>query len=164
MKNITARRALSLLEYDRSTGILRWKETRNNYTKKGSIAGSIGPQGYISVKIDGNTYLAHRLIWLIVYGRWPKNYIDHIDHCEANNALENLREVTLRENVKNRRLRAINTSGVSGVNRYRGKWVARIVNIEGKRIALGSFDDIAEAAAARDAAKILYGYHPNHGL
>lgn len=51
-----------------------------------------------------------------------------------------------------------NTSGVSGCcwRRTNEKWEARL-GIGGKRIHLGSFDTLEEAAAARRAAEIQYG-------
>ena len=43
------------------------------------------------------------------------------------------------------------------------KWNARI-SIDGKLKHLGYFDTIEEAAEARERAKYLLGYHPNHGI
>jgi len=56
-----------------------------------------------------------------------------------------------------------NTSGVAGVcwNKERNKWGARIT-VDGERIYLGLFSDLADAATARAAAKVEYGFHQNH--
>jgi hypothetical protein len=160
---LTADYVRSLLSYDPKGGLLRWRVTRNNFVQAGQIAGSIGNQGYVVVKIDSISYQAHQIAWLIFYGHWPRQIPDHIDHCESNNSIDNLRNVSVKENFKNRRLRSINTSGVAGVNWHGGKWQARIV-ANGKRMSLGHYDSLEDAENARNSAKIKYGYHPNHGL
>ena len=159
---LSAEYVRDLLDYDPKSGLFRWKVTRNNYVQAGQIAGSISDRGYVAIKIDSISYQAHQLAWLIFYGCWPREIPDHIDHCESNNAIDNLRDVTFQENFKNRRRRSDNNSGIAGVAFHAGKWQARIV-ANGRRISLGHFDSIDDAAAAREAAKFKYGYHPNHG-
>jgi hypothetical protein len=44
----------------------------------------------------------------------------------------------------------------------RSRWQAYI-NAKGVRIGLGTFRRIEDAIAARAAAEVEYGYHPNHG-
>lgn len=151
-----------LLSYDSISGIFRWKVTRNNYVQAGQIAGSIGDQGYIAIKINGKSYQAHQLAWFIFYREWPREVPDHINHCESNNAIKNLRDVSSSDNYKNRRRRSDNKSGVVGVSLRSGKWQARIV-ADGRRISLGYFTSLADATAVRERAKLQYGYHPNHG-
>jgi len=57
-----------------------------------------------------------------------------------------------------------NTSGTMGVSWYkdRKKWYARISS-DDEVIFLGMFDHKEDAIAARKAAEVKYGYHPNHG-
>lgn len=159
---LTQKRLKEVLTYDPETGIFRWLITRNNFVQKGHIAGAINNQGYVVIKIDGVSYQAHRLAWLFAKGKWPDGILDHIDHCEANNSIANLRDILFAENYKNRRRRSDNTSGIAGVQFHNGKWQARIV-VKGKRISLGHFDRLSDAAAARCVAKVKFGYHPNHG-
>jgi hypothetical protein len=54
--------------------------------------------------------------------------------------------------VHNQEIRAVNTSGVSGVSAAKGKWAA-YVKIWYVKVSLGTFDTIEEAAAARQQAE-----------
>ncbi len=40
--------------------------------------------------IDGQLYLAHKMAWLYVYGKFPKKHITHIDGDKTNNSINNL--------------------------------------------------------------------------
>jgi hypothetical protein len=160
MTQLTAETARQLLSYDGEH--LRWKVKRQR-VQKGGIAGS-SRDGYRRVCVYGTRYEAHRLIWLIVHGHWPKHQIDHIDGNPLNNRIENLRDVPHSENCRNQRLHAHNTSGHAGVSWETGKrrWTAQIIS-RGKTIHLGSFHDKNEAIAARQLAEQQHGFHPNHG-
>jgi hypothetical protein len=156
---LTHQRLLELLDYSPSTGLFFWKVTRGGSAKRGTIAGSYDTKGYLQIKIDGHLYLAHRLAWLFVMGRWPVSHIDHIDGRPANNRIENLRLCTHAENHQNVGIRADNTSGVKGVswNRKAGKWLAYI-NVQGRRNRLGLFAEKDAAISARlDAER---QFHP----
>ena len=107
---------------------LLWKNTCGTRAIKNTQAGSISKEGYIKIKLKGKSYLAHRLIWLMFYGEWPKNEIDHIDGNRLNNSISNLRDVTRSINQKNAHARKDNVSGVRGVHyiKHKGEyWVAR---------------------------------------
>jgi hypothetical protein len=121
--------------------------------------------GYKSGGINGRTLLAHRVIWAIVNGEWPKSEIDHIDHFRSNNKIENLREATSSENSRNRSKNSNNTSGVCGVYFYKKtkKWMSYI-KIEGKLNYLGYYEDLDEAVSARKAEERKHGFHENHGM
>lgn len=88
------------LNYNPETGIFTWKLDKNQFAKKGSIAGCYDKDGYLIIKC-GKTYKAHRLAWLYTYGEWPKGQIDHINGVRDDNRIENLREVTNRQNCQN---------------------------------------------------------------
>jgi hypothetical protein len=68
-----------------------------------------------------------------------------------------LREATPAENARNKSRPWNNTSGIPGVSFYKRdrKWVAGI-GLNNRRIHLGYFDTIEEAAAVRRAAEIKY--------
>ncbi len=57
-----------------------------------------------------------------------------------------------------------NTSGVMGVYWVKrlSRWEARI-SIDNKEIPLGTHAHKSDAIAARKAAEVKYGFHPNHG-
>lgn len=88
--------------------------------------------------------------------------IDHINGDPSDNRLENLRNVSHEVNGRNLARRKNNTSGVTGVSRHGSKWVARICPSR-RTIYIGIFDSFDDAVAARRAAEVKYGYHPNRG-
>lgn len=163
---ITQQYLKELFHYDPETGVLIWIAKRPKVSV-GSEAGTISKHRrtyYRKVKIDGSMYKTHRLAWLYVYGEFPANQIDHIDGDGLNNRISNLRDVNNRENHRNVRLRADNTSGTVGVGFHKatGKWQAQIGTESGNQ-SLGVFTDIEDAIAARQAAEVKYGFHCNHG-
>ena len=164
----------SLFDYDPDTGILTWKWRDDASASTKSALASINARfagkqagaphkGYIRMYVAGEQYYAHRLIWLLVHGEWP-DCIDHIIKDRSDNRLINLRSVSQAENMRNSGMSSKNTSGVTGVswsNTNKG-WCAYITNNR-KRIYLGTFPDFGDAIAARKAAEIRFGFHPNHG-
>mgnify|MGYP003706390801 CR=1 FL=1 len=165
MRNyLTAAEARHFLSYNPFTGDLKWKNPRARRVKPGDSAGNSNPNGYISVAVKSCSYQAHRLAWLIHYGRWPKHHIDHVNGDTRDNRIRNLREVSHAENCRNQKLHSTNSSGVVGVSWYKPiqKWRARIT-VNGRDIHLGCFTQKPDAIAARKAADVEYGFHPNHG-
>ena len=104
-------------------------------------------------------YLGHRIAWLIVKGRWPKESLDHRLGTDAGDVFDNLREATQSQNLQNRGKPSNNKSGYLGVSwsKVMSKWHARIV-ADRESFHLGYFDDRLEAAAAYLAAKKIH--HP----
>lgn len=149
-------------DYRPETGELIWKKARSH--RVGKEAGTIAPTGYRTITWRGRNWPAHRLIWVLFYGRFPVGAIDHINGDRADNRISNLRDVRPQENNRNCAIGKANTSGVLGVSwhRRRGKWAARI-RVNYQRINLGYFDDLDRAREARKAAERKYGFHPNHG-
>ena len=145
MRDLTVDLLNHLFEYDKETGNLIWKIQQRGI-RKGSIAGSVKSHGYLCVGINYNSYRAHRLIFLMHKGYLPKT-IDHINGDKLDNRIENLRAATVGQNQHNRKTNANNTSGYKGVwwNKASKKWAAGI-KLEGKRIHLGYFDNVEEAA------------------
>lgn len=166
-------RLRKLLTYDPLTGKLFWKFRtldlcknsmamkvfNTSYAGKEAFTASMYTAGkaYKCGGIFGKTYLAHRVIWAIVSGEWPKFDIDHIDGNSLNNCIENLRDVTHRINCQNLKLPADNASGHIGVswNKDACKWVSYIT-ANGERISLGYFEWKEEAIQARKLAEIRY--------
>lgn len=105
--------------------------------------------GYKRILIDGELVFQHRIIWKLVFGVEPK-YIDHTDRDKSNNRLNNLRDVSHQENMRNRSRHKNNSSGETGVFWYsdRKKWGARLDGVH-----IGFFTDFDEAVAARRDAR-----------
>ena len=82
--------------------------------RKNSL-GSFDKDGYKIVKIKGKQYKEHRLVWFLYHGRFPKKEIDHINRIRNDNRIENLREVTREENIKNTVKKINKDTGVYGV-------------------------------------------------
>jgi hypothetical protein len=162
---LTHERLLSLLSYEKKTGVFRWRVARSNVAA-GSVAGAISKiSGYREIRLDRRLYGAGRLAWFYVTGSWPKVTVDHCDTDRANDAWENLREASYTEQAWNRPNRRDNTSGFKGVCRHsqNERWVAYIC-IEKRQTYLGSFDDPAVAYAAYlRAAEKHFGKFANGG-
>ena len=160
---ITQKELKELLHYDPETGVFMWVVLRQG-VRNGGVAGSMS-YGYIRIKVKGRSYQAHRLAWLSIHGKWPKEQIDHINHIRDDNRIENLREATNQENQRNASMKKNNKSGITGVYWYKrdNKWLAYIMT-GGKLINLGYFTDKFEAICARKSAEKKYGYHENHGV
>jgi hypothetical protein len=150
-RNLTQARLKQLLRYDHLTGEFVWRVRRSNVSS-GTVAGGSyrHPRGYVLIGIHGTKYLAHRLAWLYVHGRWPSDELDHIDGDTSNNRLSNLRECNRTLNSQNTVRDVGRTSKHPGVHwdAAKGRWSARIRVGDGRRIFLGRFDDEREAADA----------------
>lgn len=153
-------RASELLAYDPYTGVFRWKKTTSNRAKVGARAGNI-TNGYREISIDGKSYRAHRLAWLLTYGVWPSALVDHINGDPGDNRICNLREASPKENAWNSRAHSDRRAGLKGTtycpNRYHLPWQSRIC-VNGVTKPLGWYATSEEAHRAyRDAAQRIFG-------
>ena len=148
----------SILHYDPDTGVFTNKVHRSANSRAGDVAGSMAGEGYLLIGINKRRYLAHRLAWFYIHGVWPDNMIDHIDGVRHNNALNNLRQATNAENLRNQPKQAHNTSGYKGVTwkADRQKYRAYTKSAT-KQVHLGYFDTAEEAHAAY--CKAIRKYH-----
>jgi len=177
MKDITPELLRTLLSYEPETGKLIWlhrpvelfKTEIASLTWNARFAGKDAlttkdRDGYRVGEIFGRRAASHRVIWAIVHGEWPACEIDHINGIKSDNRLANLRNVSMHENQKNKKLPVTSTSGHVGVHREResGKWKAHI-KINQRRIYLGRYNSCEQAVEARTAAEKKYGFHSNHG-
>lgn len=156
-----------LFTYDRESGVLYWRIKNRNTIRHNYVAGSIKgfKDGYRRVGIEGKVYREHRIIMVLCFGHIPENAeIDHINHVRDDNRLVNLRFVTRGENRKNQSVSSKNASGVTGVyfSKTRKNYIAHIT-VNRKRIYLGAFKTLEEAAAARAEANLKYKFNNNHG-
>jgi hypothetical protein len=154
---LTAERLRELLDYDKETGVFRWKARRRGINV-GATTGTHNGHGYTVIQVDKHLYMAHRLAWLWCKGEWPKADIDHMDGNRANNAISNLRDVPRSLNAQNlKRALRRNTTGLLGVTKRKGGWIARI-HVNGEVHHLGTFQTPELAQDAYATAKKLM--HP----
>lgn len=152
---LTRKRLREVLEYNPDTGVF----TRLVGKFRGRRAGFVSGHGHIQISIDNRLYLAHRLAWLYVCGKWPPAGIDHIDNNKQNNAISNLRLATQSQNGANRCAPKTNRSGFKGVHwsNHTRKWRAQIT-VRGRGQNLGDFETPEEAHLAYvEAAKSSFG-------
>lgn len=144
---ITQGKLRTLLRYSRSTGIFTWlKRPANPFMHKGGIkAGTPIHHGYITIKLWGKHYLAHRLAWLYVTGDWPQGEIDHINGDRSDNSWRNIRDTTRAVNGQNRKhADGDSLTGVLGVTPRGSRFRAQLV-VDGKTVYLGTFDSARDA-------------------
>lgn len=152
--DLTAEWLRANLTYDHATGVFMWK-TRGFGRRMGRSLGTIC-DGYLTMKVRGTVYYAHRLAWLFVHGEWPNGLLDHRDDNRSNNAIGNLRVATSAENAARRPARRT-IAPSRGVFPHGVGFVARIHHA-GKRHYLGYFSTLAAATAAYEAkAKEIHG-------
>lgn len=146
----------NILNYNPETGIWIWIFPRPKI-RIYDVAGGMTNDGYIKIKIDGKKYFAHRLAHLYMNGCWPEFEVDHKDLNKANNKWDNIREATRVQNFGNQPKYLNNKSGIKGVcwDKAAKKWLSQI-QVNNKKIKLGRFENINDAAEAYRQAASLY--------
>jgi hypothetical protein len=139
-KNLPTIEAMRALAFDAGTGTF----AKQNLCKS---------TGYIYVAVSGHSLQAHRVVWAREHGEWPALQIDHINGVRTDNRPQNLRLATGMQNMHNSGVTAKSKSGIKGVHwcKDKRKWGAWIC-VNKKRIGLGRFDRIEDAAAAYASA------------
>jgi hypothetical protein len=107
---------------------------------------------------DSKIYLAHRLAFLYMIGRWPEADTDHVNLNRSDCRWSNLREATRAQNLQNKGRIKTNTSGFPGVHFYKrtNNWAVKI-EVNGKKIQIYGFDTIEAAVQAR--SELVKKYH-----
>lgn len=146
---LTQEELKQILSYDKDTGEFTWLVRTAHKIYVGDTAGYLRDNGYIIIVIKNKNYRAHRLAWLYVNGKFPKDFIDHINGIKNDNRICNLREATSQQNHFNK-----NVKGYS-FDAKKGKYHAYIGK-DGKRTNLGYFKTEAEAKAVYLEAKLKY--------
>ena len=167
MTELTQARLKEVLHYDPDTGYFTWAIRKSQRCAAGDRAGLVdkGAGGYIRIKVDGRSYLAHRLAFLYMEGVWPPKVVDHRNTNRVDNSWLNIRHANWHENACNKRLRSDNTIRLKGVHLHTstGKWRAPI-QVQGVRKSLGLYRTPEAAHAAYcAAAKTLHGEFLNGG-
>lgn len=176
---------LEMFSYEPDAGVLKWnpREVRRREDKifngrfAGKEAGLVRTFRRNGVRyrmvniqiapfVKARQYQVHRVIWKIVTGEDPPEFIDHEDGDGANNKWSNLRPADNSKNLCNSKLRSDNSTGVKGVHlrvignyrRYRA-----VVSVNRTYHRLGEFKTLDEAAAVVAAARIrLHGDFARH--
>lgn len=136
------------LIYDASSGIFSRIITAKSKNLK---VGYIRKDGYRYIRGDKKQYLAHRLVWLYVNGKFPNKLIDHINGIKDDNRICNLREANNSQNGMNKTKLKNNTSGYKGVclDKKSGKWVAQ-TRVDGRKKLIGRYESPEDASKAYD--------------
>jgi hypothetical protein len=150
------------LTYFPDSGIFIWNIRDDvpkwvNSQRAGKKAGTTDASGYCFIRLNGIFLMASTAACLWMTGKWPKFEMDHKNRINNDDRWENLREATSSQNNANKGKRADNTSGYTGVGRYKDRWVAAIRQNR-INIYIGIYDTAEEAAVAYRKKKIeLFG-------
>lgn len=117
--------------------------------KCGLKAGSVNSDGYLCITLQGRALRACRIAFLLITGDWPLGVVDHIDRDRSNNKWNNLRDVPVVVNTRNR-----NCKGFYW-NKSEEKYHSQIM-VDGKRYSLGWHDNIIDARVCYLRAKRVY--------
>jgi hypothetical protein len=139
---VTQKRLIELFEYSSKWGIF----TRRADSR---IMKSVNQQGAITMFIDGQLYLAHKMAWLYVHGEFPRKHITHIDGDKTNNSIHNLVLSGSPEAIEKKRQQIITimeteTPEQAWQRRYNaklGKLIAVGYKIDGKHMVKQHGDD-----------------------
>lgn len=111
---------------------------------------------YLRIQIDRRLYLAHRLAFLIILGRWPYDKVDHIDGDPSNNRWENLRECSQKENMRNTTRSHTYAANVYFTTGPRKKPVNVKLTVDGVVKSFGYYATVEEAEEIAKAARKQY--------
>jgi hypothetical protein len=156
------------LHYNAETGFFTWKERPEahfpsrraqrawNGRFAGKSTGTDNGEGYVSLRINGGTFKAHRIAWLWATGEDPSGEIDHINQRTDDNRIVNLRVVTRMANQQNQRHAQVSNRSTGLLGAYTDKATGRYraaIRSNGRQHYLGQFDTAEEAHEAYVAAK-----------
>lgn len=136
----------TIIKYNHITGEMFWIKNTTVRNVIGMRVGNKAKNGYMECSISGKRYHLHRLAWLLYYGSFPDEQIDHINMDRSDNRIANLRQASACENQQNRTKQSNNTSGVKGVcwDKNSNRWKARVY-AQRKLVAAKTFHNIADA-------------------
>ena len=136
---------------------------KNTRLKVGDKAGHTTKEGYTLIKINGKSYLLHRVIYFLHHGNFP-DQVDHIDGNQTNNKIENLRSVTGSQNCMNKKISIRNTSGYKNVHWHEAakKWRVQL-KTKGISKNFGCYEDIELAdLVAHEVRDKYFGRYARH--
>lgn len=127
-----------------------WLDCPRKPFMNGKRAGKPERNGYITIKFQGECFMAHRIAWKLAHGVDPLYFIDHIDCNKQNNSIDNLQDVPQSTNMAMAHQRNGKTTlpGVSFRKRGNSERYNASTKFKGKAIYLGSYKTEAEAHEA----------------
>lgn len=142
--------------------IRSWNHFNHVYAGRQALT-YIDSNKYYTGTLNGKGIKAHRVIWKLVYGTDPYDIL-HENGNTLDNRIEKLSAGTDSDNSKDKKKPKNNSSGCVGVgwNDRDSCWHSRI-GVNGRLKHIGYFNNLEDAIAARKAAEVKFGYHPNHG-
>jgi hypothetical protein len=151
-------------DYDELTGVFTWKKVHYSNAKLlTQPAGTMNKRGYVLIGVPKFWQIqAHRLAWIYVHGLTIGGAeIDHKDGNPSNNAIENLRLATSRQQKQNKCVQSNNRSGLKGAYyhaAHKGKKWRSQIKVGSVLHFLGYFETAQEAHDAYgEAAKKHFG-------
>jgi len=180
---------LNMTWFDKETKInrldyfsVRWEDhfiLINSYPFIKKISGEIyidvSAKGYGRIRFKGKRWLVHRVI-AVIAGILKDNelVIDHIDGNPTNNSPLNLRECSVKTNLRNCKISLKNKSGVCGVYSQTTKrkymyYVVQWSDDNGRHRKLFRYNEenkeekFKEATELRDKIISTHGYTTRHG-
>jgi hypothetical protein len=157
------------LNYDPESGLITWIKSPRYGIPAGAVAGGQLLNGcgneYLTIKVSGKRYLAHRVAWAIYNNTEDFGVIDHINGNGLDNSIENLREVVSAQNSRNMKLSTRCRTGLMGVS-FDKKYNGWCVKIGRNRNLCKSFyfKDFFEAACMRKSLENKFNFDTNHGV
>lgn len=155
-------------------GYLTWKHRpRHHFSSDRSykcvnamLAGKVAGHyhainSYLEIRLDGDLYKGHRIIWKMLKNEEPTLIVDHIDGDPKNNKIENLRLATSQNNARNsnKRPQLKNASSVYKGVHYsdsKSKWFS-CITVDDVCYNIGFETEIEAALDYDKRAKELYG-------
>lgn len=133
-------------------GHFKWHFSNDGYARRNE-----------SRKITGNKHVTLKMHRVLL--DCPADmHVDHIDGNGLNNTRANIRIVTAKQNMWNRRVKSTSKTGSRGVTFAKGKYHVKIVK-DSKELCLGSFLSLAEATEAYEKnAKVIHGEFFRSGI
>lgn len=129
-----------------------------DYLKLSRMSWHLKEGGYpaTNVKVGHNKYKQVSMHKMIM--GTPQGFdTDHIDGNPLNNQRSNLRVCSHSQNVRNRTQKSKNSkTGYKGVTIRYGKKILSRITVNGKKIHLGYFKNVIDAAKAYNEAAIKY--------
>ena len=156
------------LSYDKDSGYFHWKESPMYKVKAGDVAGTLLLNGcgnkYLSIKIEGKRYLAHRIVATMFLGCKEGDFVDHINGNGMDNRIENIRLVSKMQNSRNMKMSARCKTRIMGVSfcKNRNSYVVRA----GRNSSLARriyTNDFFEACCIRKSIENEFNFDKNHG-